>query len=128
MYKEKYDALPTKYWILNEGDVDILPLDTAQELTEDKKFGATQISSMSSRTEMDNDTITNKNDLFTDKFRVRDNVSENNGETKEKLQLLLELPNYLNLVICFKHREDANEYYEKLSNAIKFQVQGEHYN
>ena len=120
MYKEKYDALPTKYWILNEGDVSILPLDTGQELTEDQNLGATKLTLMSSRIEMDNDTITNNDNLSTTK--LVDNVTDNNGETQEKVQLLLELPNNLSLMICFKHSEDANEYYEKLSNAITFKV------
>ena len=125
MYKEKYDALPTKYWMLNEGDVDILPLDTGQELTEDQQFGARILSSMSSNMEMDNNTVTNTYNLSKDKFWARDNLPENNGETQEKLQLLIELPNFLSLMMCFKNSEDANEYYEKLSNAIKFQVKWE---
>ena len=127
MYKEKYDVLPTKYWILNEGDADILPLDTGHELKEDQNLGATKSSSMSSKMQMDNDAITTTYKLSTDKFSARDNISYSNVEPQEKLQLLLELPKNLSLMICFKHREDGNQYYEKLSNAIKFQVHLEYY-
>ena len=40
MYEKKHNVLPTKFWILNKDDVDILPLDAVQELSDDKNLYA----------------------------------------------------------------------------------------
>ena len=97
MYKRKHDVIPSRFWILNQGDVKLLSLDTGEELIEESHPVAMEISSMSSKYDADENT-----------------VPEN--------QMLIELPNYLNLMLGFQHKEESDNFFEKVFNAIRFQV------
>ena len=123
MYKEKFDILPANYWILSEGNVDILPLDTGQELIEDRIFGATQLPLVASRNVIDDAIVPEIcNDHSIDKTNGNDKFLANDVASQEKIKLLLELPNGLCLMICFQNTEDAEEYHDKIANAKNFQV------
>ena len=123
MYKERYDVIPLKFWILNGGDVNILPLDMAQELIEGEQLGAAQVSSAASKTTMNSDTLFEQNNS--------DSIKEQYHETESHdclyrhpggSQLLLELPDHLGLILFFSRPKEAEEFYRKIHNAIRFQV------
>ena len=80
-----------------------MTLDTGQELLEEQTIGAINMSASSSEIDMDNDTTTSTHEPPTGKLNAINNIRESNGETREKIQLLLEFPNYINLMICFNN-------------------------
>ena len=44
MYHQRYDVLPIRYWILNQGDVEILNLDEGKEVLENPNTIDTDLS------------------------------------------------------------------------------------
>ena len=124
MYEEKHNVLPSKFWILNKDDVDILPLDSVQELSDDN-----HLYSSSPCTEASNLVINNENTNKTNNGEGTINLIGGKQsyeatflEYNEKFQVFLELPHHVYLMICFNQLEERNEFYEMVVNAKTFQV------
>ena len=124
MYEEKNHVLPTKFWILNKDDVDILPLDSVQELSDDNN-----LFSSSPCIEASNLVINNENTNETNNVEDRINlvgVKQSYEETFldyiGKYQVFLELPHHICLMICFNHIKERDVFYEDVVNAKTFQV------
>ena len=124
MYHQRYDALPTRYWILNQGDVEILNLDEGEDVIENPNMIHTDWS-LEDQNDMavDSDTVPrfirgeNNNESICQKAKTEDDNS-----TDERQQLLLELPNKLSLILCFQCEEMAVKFHEKIQIAMRFQV------
>lgn len=124
MYKENHSVLPTKFWILNKDDVDILPLDSVQELSDDNNLYASSPCTEASSLAI-NIVNTNKTTHGEDRINLIDlkqsyeaTFLDHNG----KYQVFLELPHHICLMICFNHLKERDEFYEDVVNAKTFQV------
>ena len=124
MYHKKYDALPMRYWILNQGNVDILNLDEGEEVLENSNVTNTYVPSeaqidLSLDCEMVSEAIPGeyKNESICQKTFEVDAV-----QPDERQQLLLELPNDCSLILCFQCEDAAVKFNERISMAKEFQV------
>ena len=124
MYEERHNVLPTKFWILNKDDVDILPLDSVQELSDDNNLYAS-----SPCTEASNLVINKQNTKETNNGEDTINligVEQSYEETllgyNGKFQVFLELPHHICLMICFNRLKERDKFYEDVVNAKTFQV------
>ena len=120
MYKQANDALPTTFWILNEGKVNILPLDLCQELIEGQETNSTKLHA----------TFFNENDVFKNvpkqKGRIRNRPYGGYCDAKSfkdiNTQLLVELSDDCGLILRFSSLEDSSSFQRDLFDATKFQV------
>ena len=124
MYEEKYNVLPTKFWILNKDDVDILPLDSVQEMSDDN-----HLYSSSPCTEASNLVINNENTNKTangedtiDSIGIKQSYEATFLDHNGKYQVFLELPHHICLMICFNQLKERDEFYQDVVNAKTFQV------
>ena len=125
MYKEANDVLPTTFWILNEGKVNILPLDLCQELTEGQEINSTRLHAIIS----DENGIS-KNALK-QKERIRNKPNGGCYDAKsfkdikmihKTPQLLVELSDDCGLMLRFFSFEDSFSFQRNLFDATTFQV------
>ena len=124
MYHQRYDALPIRYWILNQGDVEILNLDEGEEVLENPNIIDTDLSLVDqNHMAVGSETIPrivggeNNNESICHKTMKADD-----NRPDERHQLLLELPNKLSLILCFQCEEMAVKFHEKIKVAMQFQV------
>ena len=120
MYNQRYDALPIKYWILNQGHVDILNLDTGEEVLEKPNVLDTD-----STLEYGED-LTLDSRIFSSEFNhesfCQKPMNILDPRLKDSNQLIIELPNRCSLMLCFHCEEEAVRFHEKILIAKKFQV------
>ena len=122
MYNQRYDVLPIRYWILNQGRVDILNLDIGEEVLE-----TPNVLNTDSTLEYGEDIIQQ------DKLRVISCESNYesfcqkpmkilDSKSKDSHQLIIELPDKCSLMLCFQCEEEAVRFHEKILIAKEFQV------
>ena len=108
MYEEKYNVLPTKFWILNKDDVDIQPLDSVQELSDDNHLFSSSPCIEASNLVINNENINKTND-GEDKINivgVMQSYEETFLDHNGKYQVFLELPHHISLMICFNQLKE----------------------
>ena len=127
MYNQRYDVLPIRYWILNQGEVEILDLDEGEEVLEITNMINTDFSlEDQNHMAVDSETVPqlihaeNNNESICHKTKAADS-----GSTDERHYLLLELPNKLNIILSFQCEEMAVKFNEKVKIAMRFQVSNE---
>ena len=124
MYEEKNHVLPTKFWILNKGDVDILPLDSVQELSDDNNLYASSPCTEASNLVIDKENTkkTNDGEDTINLIGVEQSYEETLLGYNGKFQVFLELPHHICLMICFNQLKERDKFYEDVVNAKTFQV------
>ena len=124
MYEDKYNVLPTKFWILNKGDVDILPLDSVQELSDDNNLYASSPCTEASNLVIDKENTkkTNDGEDTINLIGVKQSYEEISLDSNGKFQVFLELPHNICLMICFNRLKERDKFYEDVVNAKTFQV------
>ena len=124
MYEEKDNVLPTKFWILNKDDVDILPLDLVQELSDDNNLYASSPCTEASNLVINEENIkkTNNGEDTINLIGVKQSYEETLLDYNGKFQVFLELPHHICLMICFNRLKERDEFYEDVVNAKTFQV------
>ena len=125
MYHRKYDCLPINYWILNQGDVDILKLDVGEEVIENTETNdAEPLLSADIQMSFPNEAVaeavswqySDQHNNFDEEMKMYDFVKE------QSHQLLLELPNNCTLMLCFQCIDETVKFHEQILAAKQFQV------
>ena len=124
MYQRKYDSLPKNYWILNEGDVDILKLDVGEEVIENTESNKAEPSLsadilVSSSNEAVPGAVSSE---YNAQHTFNEELQKHGFARDESHQFLLELPNNCTLLMCFLCVDEAVKFYEEILTAKKFQV------